>query len=103
LIGGSVNISAVCYLYRHHGKNNTASNLTCGNKRFFNDKYTEKLIDNNIKIRLDAIRMFKKNKSDLIKKYNKINYYKMFLKLIFCINAKICANIVRLFAHKIIQ
>lgn len=103
LIGGSVNISAVCYLYRHHKNNNSQTSLTTGEKKFLNEEYVNKLIEWNIKIRLDAIKMFKKNKADLIKKYNKLNYYRMFLKLIFCINLKICAKTIKAFAHKIIQ
>ena len=103
LIGGSVNISAVCYLYRHHKTNNSQTSLTTGDKKFLNEEYVNKLIDWNIKIRLDAINMFKKNRSDLIKKYNKLNYYKMYFKIIFCINLKICAKTIKAFAHKMIQ
>ncbi len=103
LIGGSINISAICYLYRHHKGNSSQTSLTSGDKKILNEEYINKLIDWNIKIRFDAIKMFKKNKSDLIKKYNRLNYYKMFLKIIFCVNIKIVQKLIKTFAHKVIQ
>ncbi len=103
LIGGSVNISAVCYLYRHHRENNSKTSLTTGDKKMLNEEYINKLINWNVKIRLDAIKMFKKSKSDLIKKYNRLNYYRMFFKIIFCINIKIVQKLIKTFAHKIVQ
>ncbi len=102
LIGGSVNISAICFLYRHHNSNSSQTTLTCGNKKYINEKYVEKLIAWNKKIRLDAIKMFIKNRKELIKEYNKINYYKMLKNIVFCVNFKICAKALKAFAHKII-
>ncbi len=103
LIGGSINISAVCFLYRHHNTNATQASLTYGNKRYINEKYIERLISWNKKIRIDAIKMFVKNRKELINEYNKINYLKMLKNIIFCINLKICAKLIKAFAHKLIN
>ena len=102
LIGGSINISAVCFLYRHHQKNSTQGTLTYGNKRYIDEAYINKLIDWNKKIRFDAVKMFIKNKKDLIKTYNKTNYYKMLKNIVFCVNFKLCAKAIKALAHKII-
>ena len=40
---------------------------------------------------------------ELIEKYNKINYFKMLTKVFFCLNIKICAKIIKTFAHKLIN
>ena len=103
LVGGSCNISAVCYLYRHHHNNNSKTTVSVGNKKYLKDDYIETLISWNKKLRLDTIKMFLNSKKELIEKYNKINYLKMLLKVIFCINLKICAKIIKTFAHKLIQ
>jgi len=103
LIGGSANISAVTYLYRHHSKNQSQTNLTSGNKKYLSEKYIEKLIAWNKKIRIDTLTMLKENRYDLIQQYNKINYSKMLLQVMFCINLKICAKIIKTFAHKLIR
>ena len=102
LVGGSINISAVCFLYRHHSNNSTQSNLTYGNKRYINENYIKKLINWNKKIRFDAIKMFIKNKKELSEEFNKINYLKMFKKVVFCVNFKLCAKALKALAHKII-
>lgn len=102
LIGGSINISAVCFLYRHHEKNSTQNALTYGNKRYISEDYVGKLINWNKKIRLDAIKMFILKRKELIKEFNKVNYYKMFKDVIFCINIKLCAKALKTLAHKII-
>ena len=73
-----------------------------GNKKYLNQKTINKLINWNIKIRIDSIKMFYENKKELIEKYNKINYCKMFFKVIFCVNLKICAKIIKTFAHRVI-
>ena len=103
LIGGSANISAVCYLYRHHDSNNFKTTLSTGNKKYLCEDYVKKIILWNKKIRLDSIKMFIKNKNSLIEKYNKINYLKMLYRIIFCINLKTCAKIIKTFAHEIIN
>ena len=103
LVGGSINISALGYLYRHHKNSNSKTTLSTGNKKILDETYINKLIDWNIKIRLDAIKMFRKNKCDLIKKFNKLNYYKIFLRLIFCINLKICSKIFKAIVHRLIE
>lgn len=103
LVGGSANITSINYLYRHHSENNSQTTLTSGNKKYLNENYVKKLISWNKKLRLDTLKMFIQNKSVLIEKYNKINYLKMLLKVFFCINLKICAKIIKTFAHKLIQ
>ena len=103
LIGGSCNISAVCYLYRHHGNNNSETSLTTGDKKIISDKYINKLISWNKKLRIDTYKMFIENKDELVKKYNKINYYQMLLRIIFCVNTKICAKVIKTFAHKFLN
>lgn len=102
LIGGSANITSINYLYRHHNSNNSQTTLTTGSKKYLSESYVKKLISWNIKLRLDTVKMFASNKKELIEKYNKINYFKMFFKVIFCINLKICAKIIKTFAHKLI-
>ena len=103
LIGGSINTSAVCFLYRHHDKNNSKTTLTTGQKKFLNEEYIKTLINWNKKIRLDTIKMFLSNKKTFVQKFNKINYLKMLFSVIFCINGKICAKILKTFAHKLIK
>ncbi len=103
LVGGSANISSINYLYRHHDKNNSKTTLSTGNKKFLSEEYVNKIIDWNKKIRIDTLKMFLNNKNELIEKYNKINYSKMFLRIIFCINLKICAKIIKTFAHRLIK
>lgn len=103
LVGGSAKITSVNYLYRHHIKNNSQTTLTTGNKKYLSENYVKKLISWNKKLRVDTLKMFIQNKAKLVERYNKINYLKMFLKVIFCINLKICAKIIKTFAHKLIQ
>ena len=67
------------------------------------DESINKLIAWNKKIRTDAISMFINNKTDLIKKYNNLNYLRMFLKIIFSFNINLCAKIIKTFAHKLIR
>lgn len=102
LVGSSANISSVNYLYRHHDKNNSQTTLMTGDKKYLSENYVEKLILWNKKLRIDTLKMFIKNKKELIKKYNKINYLKMLFKVIFCVNLKVCAKIIKTFAHKIV-
>lgn len=102
LIGGSANISSINYLYRHHNKNNSQTSLCTGNKKFLGENYVNKIIAWNKKIRIDTLKMFLGNKNELIEKYNKINYFKMLYRVIFCINIKVCAKIIKTFAHKLI-
>jgi len=103
LIGGSINIDAVCFLYRIHNENNFNTSKNTGNKKYLKEKNIKKLIEWNKKLRFDAIKMFIENKTDLIEEYNKINYIKMLFKIIFCINIKICTKIIKTFVHKIIN
>lgn len=103
LIGGSINISAICYLYRHHSKNNSQTTLTTGDKKLLCENYINKLIQWNIKLRSDAIKIFVYNRSELIKKYNKLNYYRMFLNIVFCINIKLCTKVIKTLVHKLIK
>lgn len=102
LIGGSANITSVNYLYRHHNQNNSQTTLMTGNKKYLSENYIKKLISWNKKLRLDTFKMFIKNKNELIERYNKINYFKMFLRVIFCVNLKVCTKIIKTFVHKII-
>ncbi|MBR5304868.1 MAG: glycosyltransferase family 2 protein [Candidatus Gastranaerophilales bacterium] len=103
LVGGSANITSINYLYRHHSENNSQTTLTTGNKKFLSEGYVKKLIAWNKKLRLDTIKMFIKNREELIERYNKINYLKMFYTVVFCVNLKVCAKIIKTFAHKLIQ
>jgi len=103
LFGGSCNISSVCYLYRHHDANNSQTTLTTGEKKFLSEKYIEKLISWNKKLRLDTLKMFVENKQEFIKKYNRVNYYKMLFNVVFCVNKKVCAKIMKTFAHKTLK
>ena len=102
LVGGSANISSTNFLYRHHSTNNSQTTIKTGDKKYLNENYITKLIAWNKKLRFDTFKMFKKNKKELIEKYNKLNYFKMFLRVIFCINLKVCAKIIKTFAHKLI-
>lgn len=102
LVGGSINISAITYLYRHHDKNNSATTLTSGNKKYLSENYVKMLINWNIKLRVDTLKMFFKNKKEFIEKFNKLNYYKMLFRVIFCVNIKVCAKILKTLAHKIV-
>ncbi len=103
LIGGSANIDAVTFLYRTHNNNNFNSSNISGNKKYLQEKTVNKLIDWNIKLRKDTVKMFLNNKKELIEKYNKINYLKMLLKVIFCVNMQVCAKIIKTFAHRLIN
>ena len=103
LIGGSANISAVCFLYRHHKENNSQTTSSVGNKKYLKESYVEKLIEWNVKLRCDSIKMLILNKKELIFEFNKINYLKMLLRVIFCINIKTCAKVLKAFAHRLIQ
>lgn len=103
LVGGSANITSVNYLYRHHDKNNSQTTITTGNKKYLNEKYVNKLIAWNKKLRIDTFKMFIENKKEFIEKYNKINYLKMFLRVFFCVNLKICTKIIKTFVHKLIH
>jgi len=102
LVGGSINITSVNYLYRHHSSNNSQTTLTTGNIKYLSENYIKKLISWNKKLRLDTLKMFIQNKKELIEKYNKINYFKMLLKVIFCINLKVCTKIIKTFVHKLV-
>lgn len=103
LIGGSANISSVCYLYRHHSKNSSQTTLTTGNKKYLNEVYTKLLITWNKKLRLDTYKMFKTHKAELIERYNNLNYSKMLLSIAFCFDTKFCAKAIKAFAHKILS
>lgn len=103
LVGASANIDSVCYLYRHHSENNSQTSLTSGNKKYLTENYVKKLILWNKKLRFDVLKMFLKNKKQLIQKYNKINYLKMLFRIIFCVNFKVCTKIIKAFAHKLIN
>jgi len=102
LVGGSINITSVNYLYRHHSSNNSQTTLTTGNIKYLSENYIKKLISWNKKLRLDTLKMFIQNKKELIEKYKKINYFKMLLKVIFCINLKVCTKIIKTFVHKLV-
>ncbi len=101
LVGGSVNISCVCYLYRYHNLNNSQSTKPVGTKKYLNDIYIEKLINWNKKIRLDTLKMFMNNKSNLIRLFNKFNYVKMFFKIVFCIDLKVCLKFFKALIFKL--
>lgn len=101
LIGGSINTDAILYLYRHHNENNSQTTLTTGNKKYLSENYVQKLIKWNVKLRFDTFVMFLKNKKELVKIFNKLNYNKMLFKVMFCINAKICAKVIKTIAHKL--
>ena len=103
LVGSSINIDAVCFLYRTHSNNSFNTSLNAGAKKYLKEDCIEKLINWNKKLRFDAIKMFYLNKRELVEKYNKINYIKMFLRVIFCIDIKMCAKILKTFAHKLIR
>lgn len=102
LIGGSINIDTTCYLHRHHSRNVSQTTLLNGNKRYLNEEYTKRLIKWNKKIRLDAFKMFRQNKDELIQTYNKLNYYNMFFRIIFCINLNVIEKIIKTLFHKIL-
>jgi len=102
LLGGSINTDAILYLYRHHGKNSSETGIIQGEKKYLSENYVKKIIRWNIKLRLDTAKMFLMRKKELIEKYNKLNYYKMLFKVIFCINIKVCAKIIKTLAHKLI-
>ncbi len=99
LIGGSINTNAVLWLYRQHSLNNSNTNLSTGNKKFLKESYIKKLIDWNIKLRLDTVKMFIKNRKEFIEIFSKTKYYKMLFSVIFCVNKKVCAKIIKTFAH----
>lgn len=103
LIGGSINVSEVCYMYRKHRQNHSTNSKTIGNKKIHNENYTKTLIEWNKKLKIDTIKMFIKNKNELIQKYNKINYIKMFLYLNFYIDKNLCAKAISALAHKLIK
>ena len=103
LIGASINTSAVCYLYRHHECNNSKTTLTTGAKKYLNEEYINTLINWNKKLRLDTIYMFISHKKEFIDKFNKLNYIKMLYRIIFCVNLKICAKVIKTFAHRLIR
>ncbi len=99
LIGGSINISAVLWLYRMHDSNNSDTSLTTGNKKYLKESYIKKLIFWNLKLRIDTIKMFLKNRKEFIEIFSKTKYYEMLFNIIFCINKKVCAKIIKTFAH----
>ena len=103
LVGGSAIITSVNFLYRHHSANNSQTTLTTGDKKYLSENYINKLIAWNKKLRIDTLKMLVENKKEFIKKYNKLNYSKMLLRVIFCINLKVCAKIIKTFAHKLIR
>ena len=103
LIGGSANIDTTLFLYRTHSNNNFNSSPFIGNKKYLSEKAIHKLIDWNLKLRFDTIKMFLKNKNEIIEKYNKINYLKMLFKVLFCINIQICTKAIKTFVHKLIN
>ena len=74
-----------------------------GKKKYLNENYIKKLIKWNKKLRFDTLKMFSDSKKELIEKYNKINYVKMFLRVVFCINTKFCAKVIKTLAHKLIR
>ena len=101
LIGGSANIDTVLFLYRTHSSNNFNSSNFSGNKKYLSQKTVNKLVDWNIKLRIDTLKMFLKNKKELVEKYNKINYFKMLFRVIFCVDFKVLAKIVKTVLCKI--
>ena len=102
LIGGSANIDAVLFLYRTHSSNNFNSSSFSGNKKYLSSNTIDKLIDWNIKLRIDTLKMFILNKREICKKYNKINYYSMLLRIIFCIDLKTFLKIFKTLIYKIL-
>ncbi|MDD3436214.1 MAG: glycosyltransferase [Candidatus Gastranaerophilales bacterium] len=76
LIGDSAIVYAPLVGYRRHLGNAGCSKLVCGCKRYNNDEITKINIENNKKIRKDALNFIKKNKSSFIAKLGKrgVNY-----------------------------
>ena len=103
LVGKSANIDAICYLYRHHGSNNSQTQLTTGKKKYLSENYVKKLIFWNKKLRFDTLKMFFICKKELVEKYNKINYFNMLLRVFFCFNLKFCAKVMKTLAHKLVR
>lgn len=103
LIGGSANIDSTLFLYRIHSNNNFNSTNFSGNKKYLSDGTVNKLINWNIKLRIDTIKMFIKNKREICEKYNKINYYKMFFRVIFCIDLKVILKIFKAILYKLVR
>lgn len=103
LVGQSANMSCINYLYRHHGENSSQTTLSTGKKKYLSENYVKKLIFWNKKLRLDTLKMFITHKKELSQKYNKINYLKMLLRVVFCFNIKLCAKIIKTFAHSLIK
>ena len=102
LIGSSANIDAVLFLYRVHSSNNFNSSNLSGDKKYLCEKTIGRLINWNIKLRFDTLKMFFKHKGELIEQYNKLNYYKMLCRIIFCINFTVLTKILKAIIHKII-
>ncbi len=103
LIGGSANIDSALFLYRTHSNNNFNSSSFSGDKKYLSDCTINKLIDWNVKLRVDTIKMFISNRREICEKYNKINYYKMLLRVIFCINFSVIIKIFKTVFYKIFR
>ncbi len=101
LIGSSANIDAVLFLYRVHSSNNFNSSNLSGDKKYLCEKTIVRLINWNVKLRLDTLKMFFMYKDKLIEQYNKLNYYKMFFRIVFCINFTVFVKILKAIIHKI--
>ena len=100
LIGGSANIDAVLFLYRTHNNNNFNTSNFTGNQKYISQKTADRLINWNIKLRLDTVKMFIENKSEIMKKFNKLSYYKMLFKVIFCVNFTVIKKIFKALFYK---
>lgn len=79
LIGTSADISVVSHLYRHNSNSS--------------DDVRNYIWDN--KVRSDCIAMLINNKEKFIEKYSKANYLKMCFRVIFSINIKTYAKIIK--------
>ena len=101
LIGGSANINSVLFLYRTHNQNNFNCYVFSGNKKYLSQKTVNTLINWNIKLRIDTVKMFLNNKKELLEKYNKINYYKMLFRIIFCIDYRVIIKFIKTLFHRI--
>ena len=103
LIGGSANIDVVLFLYRTHNGNNFNSSAFSGDKKFLSDKTIKKLIDWNFRLRADTVKMFFENKREICEKYNKINYYKMLFRIVFCIDLKVISKIFKALIYELVR
>lgn len=81
LIGGSALVYAPLVGYRRHENNAGASCKVCGAKRYHSDKTTKMNIENNFKIRQDALKFILKNRADFNKNLGTRNVNGLILEI----------------------